>query len=68
MADTLAIVNIIITGCSIVLIPVIIKALDITYELLKNVKKSKCCSCLEIERDEIIKSIKEEEEILKKYE
>lgn len=65
MTDPITIINLVFTGLSIILIPVIIKALDITHDLFKNVKRSKCCSCFEIERDNINDNLDDEKDFEK---
>jgi hypothetical protein len=53
MADVIIIINLIVSACSVVLIPVIIKSLDILQLCTTRIKHSECCfSVIDMEKEE----------------
>ena len=49
MSDPVLIINLVVSACAILVIPILTKLLDSVDYCIKHTKKSKCCNCVDVE-------------------
>ena len=56
MTDPITIITLVVSASNIIIIPIIIKSLDILFYIAKHIKNSKCC-CFNLEMEPEIEII-----------